>query len=189
QAEPEGGRGNAEDDVVAGDLALEVLLADVAAARVALGRVDPAGDDVQRVHAAVPRAIGLVTEPRLPDRSVELDERGHVVLRAERPGYLYLRVDLGAGAADRGLQVTPGAAVEIEAWAEAFGDDLLLDEVLLAGFEELHLVRRESGDRIARARRVVPPGPRVSGDKLSRCRARGEQNDHRDGKSKTSSHE
>ena len=48
--------------------------------------------------------------------------------------------------------MTAGAAVEIEARAEAVGHDFLLEEIFLAGLEELVLVLRESGDGIARAR-------------------------------------
>src|SRR6185295_89997 len=121
-------RRDPEARVVAREVALEVVLLDGAAGGVTGGIHAPA-DDEQRVHATVARAIGLVLEARLAHRPVQPEERGDGVARAERGRHRHLRIHGWTGAADGGLRVTAGAAVEIEARTETAADPILFGEV------------------------------------------------------------
>src|SRR5205814_6380846 len=80
ESQAEGGRGDAEDDVVRRQLAGEVRLRLHAAGR----RVDAAGDRVEPVDAAVRGAVGVLDEPGLPDRTVGEDERGNYLVASRQ---------------------------------------------------------------------------------------------------------
>ena len=126
EPESEGRRGNAEDDVVRGERGGEVRLTRGAGSR----RIDAARDRVEPVDAAVGRAVRVLHETRLADRSVGKDERGHGLVassQAIQGGESDLRIGpshlterrVRAGPADRRLRVAGGAAIGVESGTES----------------------------------------------------------------------
>ena len=97
----------------------------------------PTGDGEQRGHAAVGRAIGVPHESRFANRPVRLDEGRNsipsTVLRRERD----LRIHGRARPTNRGLQVTPAAAVQVHPRSQAFVDlfSIWFIELFLAHLE------------------------------------------------------
>src|SRR3984957_3361953 len=130
QTRAEGGRGDAEDQIV-----LALHLGEVGLRHGAAGGVAAASDGENVVNAAVGdlrvhRAIGIngVGEAGFAHRSISGDEKGNLIrgavivangglriLADERIG-----VGAGAGAADRRLGVAAGTTVGIESGTEAF---------------------------------------------------------------------
>src|SRR5262249_24075690 len=107
-------RRNPEDDILVGDLALEVLLNRSATADVA-GAVHGPAHHEERMHAAIWRAVGILLEARLADRPKGLDERRPGVLGAESRRCRNLWINPRATAADCRLRVAPAATIEVEA--------------------------------------------------------------------------
>src|SRR5262249_48993841 len=148
QAQCERRRGNAEDQVGAGHLSSEVLLLDRAGRGVA-GLVDATTDDEERVDAAIAGAVGLELEARFAHGAIAPDERRDDVLGAECGRDADLRVRGRAGAAGRGLGVTPGTAVQIETRTETVPDAFRFQKGVTARLEERLLPGRESREIVA----------------------------------------
>jgi hypothetical protein len=144
QPRPEHRGRNAEDQVAARELFLEVRLGEHAAARVVA-----AGDGEQRVHAAVGRSVRVADEARLAHRAVRPDERRQTVIGPPLGGERHLGIQRRAGAPGGRLRMAAAAAVQVHRRPQAFVGLVGFQEVGQALVEEGELVLAQAGDRPA----------------------------------------
>src|SRR5262249_12805181 len=111
QAETEGGRGNAENDVGVGKLLSEIRLRYVAARRIAA----PSYRE-QVMHAAVERTVRIEDEPRLANRAIRSDEGRYGVCRAVQDRNRDLRVSRDCSSRVVVRDEVPGRASAAHGW-------------------------------------------------------------------------
>jgi hypothetical protein len=139
--------------------------------------ITPTTDDEQAAHPTIAATVRLVFEPRLANRTIDRDERGQHVARAQRRRDLDLWVDRRARASGGRLRMASDAAIEVEARPEPIADAVRLGERLESAREERLLRCREAGQHCADARGAAA-NARIARDELSRRGAREDDQCH-----------